>query len=34
MARIYYQLVAGGVRTLEQVPQRWRDEVAVLLEEE
>ena len=31
MAKIYYRLVLGGVRTLESVPERWRQEVADLL---
>lgn len=32
MAKIYYRLVLAGDRTLEQVPERWRAEVAALLE--
>ena len=31
MAKIYLRLVLDGVRTLEQVPERWRQEVADLL---
>lgn len=31
MAKLYYKLVKTGKRTLESVPERWRDEVAALL---
>lgn len=31
MARIYYRLVVAGERTLDSVPERWRQEVADLL---
>lgn len=32
MAKIYYEAVKGGKRTLESVPKRWRDAVAAMLE--
>ena len=32
MARIYLRLVLSGERTLESVPERWRDEVTALLD--
>ena len=31
MEKIYYRLVLAGERTLESVPERWRQEVASLL---
>ena len=31
MAKIYYRLILTGERTLESVPERWRQEVADLL---
>ena len=31
MAKIYYRLVLAGERTLDSVPERWRQEVADLL---
>ena len=31
MAKIYLRLVLDGVRTLESVPERWRQEVADML---
>lgn len=31
MAKIYYRLILAGERTLESVPERWRQEVADLL---
>lgn len=34
MAQIYYNLIKAGLRTLEQVPLRWRAEVQALLEAE
>lgn len=33
MAKLYYEAVRDGKRTLESVPQRWRGAVAKLLEE-
>jgi hypothetical protein len=32
MAKIYYRRIVAGEMTLEEVPERWRDEVRVLLE--
>lgn len=32
MAQLYYDLIKSGLRTLEQVPLRWRAEVQALLE--
>lgn len=34
MAQIYYNLIKAGLRTIEQVPLRWRTEVQALLEAE
>lgn len=34
MANIYYRLVKSGAYLLEQVPDRWRNEVAEMLEAE
>lgn len=34
MAQLYYDLIKKGLKTLEDVPLRWRDEVAALLEED
>lgn len=32
MAKIYYKAVKAGKRTLDSVPERWRDAVAAMLE--
>lgn len=32
MAKIYYNAVKSGARTIESVPKRWRDQVQALLE--
>lgn len=32
MAKIYYKAVRAGKRTLDSVPERWRDEVKKLLD--
>lgn len=32
LAKIYYRAVKSGKRTLESVPERWRDEVRQMLE--
>lgn len=32
MAKIYYDLIRKGLRKLEDVPLRWRDEVQALLD--
>ena len=34
MAKIYYRAVKSGKRTLESVPERWRDEVRQMLIQE
>jgi hypothetical protein len=33
MAKIYYRRIVAGEMTLEEVPERWRDEVQSLLDE-
>jgi hypothetical protein len=33
MAKIYYRRIVAGEMTLEEVPQRWREEVQKLLDE-
>lgn len=32
MAKIYYRAIKAGKRTLESVPERWRDEVSEMLQ--
>lgn len=32
MAKIYYNRIKAGTMTLEDVPQRWREEVRKMLE--
>lgn len=32
MAKIYYEAVKSGKRTIESVPKRWRDQVQALLD--
>lgn len=32
MAKIYYRAVRVGTRTLESVPERWREQVREMLE--
>lgn len=32
MAKIYYEAVKAGKRTLESVPKRWRERVRAMLE--
>jgi hypothetical protein len=34
MAQVYYNLIKKGLRTIEQVPIRWRAEVQALLDAE
>jgi hypothetical protein len=34
MAKIYYEAVKSGKRTLESVPKRWRDAVAEMLKQD
>ena len=31
MAKIYYRRIVAGKMTLEEVPERWREEVQALL---
>jgi hypothetical protein len=32
MAKIYYRRILAGEMTIEDVPERWRDEVQALLD--
>lgn len=32
MAKLYYEAVKAGKRTVESVPKRWRDEVRKMLD--
>lgn len=32
MVNLYLDLICKGLKTLEDVPKRWRDEVATLME--
>lgn len=34
MAQFWYKLVKNGIKTLEEVPAKWRDEVRAMLEED
>ena len=34
MAKLYYEAVKSGKRTLESVPNRWREAVATLLDKD
>lgn len=34
MAKVYYDLIIKGLREINNVPLKWRDEVQVLLESE
>jgi hypothetical protein len=34
MAKLYYNLIAKGIKTIDDVPMAWRDAVLVLLEQE
>ena len=34
MARIYYNRIKAGIMTIEEVPQRWRAAVQVLLDQD
>ena len=34
MAKIYARRIREGIMTIEEVPERWRDAVIALLEEE
>ena len=33
MAKLYYEAVKNGSRTLDSVPKRWRDAVAALIDQ-
>ncbi len=33
MAKIYYDLIKAGLRTIDEVPIRWRSAVQVMVEE-
>lgn len=33
MAKVYYSLIKKGLRAIEEVPQKYREEVEKLLEE-
>jgi hypothetical protein len=32
MAQIYFNLIQKGLKTIEDVPERWRDEVQAMLD--
>ncbi|WP_280513955.1 CD1375 family protein [Ruminiclostridium herbifermentans] len=32
MAKIYYDLIKSGLRTINDVPEKWRSKVQVLLD--
>jgi len=32
MAKIYYDLIKAGIKTIDDVPSRWRDAVQALLD--
>ena len=34
MAKLYYNLIKAGKKTLDDVPLKWREEVRKMLEEE
>lgn len=34
MAKVYYNLIKKGLKTIEDVPARWKEEVRELLESE
>ena len=34
MAKIYYKKIKAGQMTLDEVPERWREEVRRMLEDE
>lgn len=34
MAQIYYNLITKGLRTIEEVPTKWRAEVQAMLDTE
>lgn len=32
MAQFWYKLVKNGIKTIDDVPEKWRDEVRAMLE--
>lgn len=34
MAKIWYNLIKKGLKTIDDVPERWREEVQKMLEKE
>ena len=34
MAKVYYNLIKKGLKTINDVPLQWKDEVASMLEED
>lgn len=32
MAQFWYKLVKNGIKTIDEVPEKWRDEVLTMLE--
>ena len=34
MARIYYNLIIKGLKTIDDVPKKWREEVQRMLDED
>lgn len=32
MAQFWYKLVKNGIKTIDDVPEKWRDEVLAMLE--
>lgn len=34
MAKIYYKRIKAGIMTLEEVPERWRETVRKMLEDD
>lgn len=34
MAKIYYRRIKDGLMTIEEVPERWREQVEQLLQED
>lgn len=34
MAKIYYRRIKEGIMTIEEVPERWREQVEALLAED
>lgn len=34
MTKVYYDLITAGLRTIDQVPTKWRDEVQAMLDKD